>query len=318
EPTMVHETLARQHAPVLATDGNGALLIWYEENATTHAQTLYGAFVDRNSTHVQTPFVIDTAAGDGAPAALVCNGSQYLVAWQSPATRRIRLARWTLEGSRIDPSPIAFVAPNGPGQPASTGDASPALAWNGRDYYLLFAPEHGDVPPLLITPPILTLHELHGVRLSADLFPVGPERLLSLPQTGSGEDATLPVVMADGNGYVAAWVQQSVWFGPSLVVARRIDANDGLSPAHGRAYTGRTAPQLARVGNETRLAFGTTIVNLDASGGFTNERTVEAPVVAMTSDGNRLLLVQSRFVDRTARLFLVPLAAARGRIVRGS
>lgn len=318
EPAAVHESTFPQHNPVLATDGRGAFVAWQEGGGVTYDapdRLLYAAFIAPGSTRAEA-VVIDSIAKDSGPAAVVCNGRQYVLAWQSVTTRQLLMVRWTLDGTRIDSTPIAF----GPARTYSSwgtlGDAAPALAWNGREYYIAFGHEAYEYPPAVFEVPPTIIHELHGARLTEDLIRTGPEQLLSLPEDEGGPDAGRAAVIASGDRFLVAWSQRQNWFDPGLIAARAVLPNGELSPLRGRARTSATPPSLIAFGDGARIAFGNSLHQLDRDAAFVAERIEESPVAAATADGARLLLVESRLVDNVPRLFVVTLPGPRARAVR--
>jgi hypothetical protein len=313
-PSPVRNTFAAQRTPVLASDGHSAFLVWYETTADPFVDTLYGMWIAEGAMTGEAE-VIDTVPANAPPAAVVTSGRQYVVAWQHAPTAQLFLARWSGTGQRIDATPIAYAPPRtaGPAGGMPLGGSYPALAWNGPSYYLVFAHEF-----LVFTSGFdfpFVLRELHGVRLSEALLPVGPERLISNAQS-DGSDARQPDVLAVPNGFLIAWVQQTTLDGPTAIATRRVSAADEVFPAHGRERTADTPPVLVRAGTDLRLAFGTSFSTLDADGAFVAERLLDAPIVAAVADGARVLLIEQRIADDSRRLFGVPLAPPRVRAVR--
>jgi hypothetical protein len=313
-PIAVRNALSFQRSPVIATDGHTAFLVWYEGTSDSFVDVLYGMWIPEGATTGE-PELIGTVPSNAPPAAVVANGRQYVVAWQHAATAQLFLARWSGTGQRIDSTPIAYATPRtaGPAGGLPLGDGNPALAWNGQHYYLVFAHEILTFIPAIDFP--LVLHELHGVRLSESLLPVGPERLISNAQS-DGSDARQPDVLAVPNGFLIAWVQQTSLDGTTAIATRRVSATDEVFPAHGHERSADTPPVLVRAGNDLRLAFGTSLYSLDADGGIIAERVVDAPIVGAVEDGARVLLVEQRIEADSRRLFGVPLAPPRTRAVR--
>jgi hypothetical protein len=313
-PSAARNTLAAQRAPVLATDGHSAFLVWYESTSDPQLEAMYGMWIAEGAATGE-PELIDRVPVGTPTGSIVAGAHHYVVAWQHAPSRQLFFARWNFAGSRLDTTPIGFAPPRtaGPTGGLALGDGYPAMAWNGRDYYLVFAHESIAFTPGIDFPFIA--RELRGVRLSEQLTAIGPERLISNPQTGTS-DAYDPDVIATPNGFLIAWVQQSSNEGPTLIATRRVGANDEVFPAHGRERAATTRPILLRASTGLRLAFGTSFYSLDGDGIITAERVADAPIVGATEDGASVLLIEQRLFEESRRLFGVPLAPPRVRAVR--
>ena len=313
EPAAVEAAAGAQRAPAIATDGAGALLAWYEV-AGPFDETVKVAYVNARSIAVQPAFSLATIrSGERAPA-LACSGRQYVVAWS--AAGEILLARVALDGTLIDRAPITFrpmfADPDGR---QVVRHSTPQLVWTGREFYLVYESWTADAT----VPPFDGLYyywfrELHGVRLSEELVPIGAERLVSAPQRNAA-DAEQAVLAVAGDSVFVAWKQTPALFDPQLLMVRRIAANDDVLPADSRPSPAGPLT-LNGVGNEARLTAGTSVFRIDGEGRIVAERIVDDAIAGATVSGSRLTLIEAKRDDDAVRLFAVPLPPARARAVQ--
>jgi hypothetical protein len=281
-----------QRDPHLASDGASAMMAWTELNPRTtdpeQAELLYAGFLQPGSMQMDVTLV--DGIPYGASSAVNWNGQQYVVAWQSAATRQLMLARWNRAGQRLDGAAITIAAPRTEGLSRKAGDASPALAWNGHEYFLLYGHETIDSSyPIMLPPALEILRDVRGQRLNSSLIPTGASLQLG-PIQASGSDAFQTNVVAAGEGFTAAWLQRGGWDQPLLIV-NRFMLNGALSTLRGKQRSAIAPLVLFRFAGRTLVGYETSLFTIGDDATFAKEEALSRPVAGVIDDPSNLNLI---------------------------
>lgn len=240
-----------QEEPAIACSADHTLVVWRETASVSSVRaSLFGAVVAPDATVRMLFSVADIAVG--SRPAIVWNGSEYLVAWQSADTRQLMLERYRGDGLFIGvPQPLHDARPG-------LGDTNPTLAWNGSEYVLAYQAERLASPSINNDPKIL--HNLEVVRLSRDLNVLSPVNRIGGTADEQGFDSNRPEIAANASGVaVVTWAMRSGFTGPTQQFAARITAQQITTFTLGDAAADY---DVAALGNVFRVVFGKTIATI--------------------------------------------------------
>lgn len=222
-----------QTGSAMATDGERLAVVWTEGPPDLYTrQPVYLAIVSFGGSPAVSVRQLDDNAAPGSDFGITWNGTAYVVSWRRwlpGGAYDLAALRVDRDGNPIDPAPVSLA-------PATWYDVRPRLAWNGRDYLLLWERWYDPftyVEPVTCIPQRPLPNELFAQRFSAALTALGAP--IPLATTTNYNDYLLDVQGDDalfGNGvWMIAWADR--W--SQAVVATRVDA-DGrrLDPLNGR------------------------------------------------------------------------------------
>jgi len=176
-----------QCAPEVASDGDDFLVVWQDWRNSDY--DIYCARVSHSGTLLDTTGIAAcTADGWQATPAVACNGTDYLVLWQSRAT-----GDYDLYGARISPQgvvldPEGFVISAAPGV-----QQQPAVASDGADFLVVWSDARN------------VDCNVYAARVTGAGTVLDTEGLLLSPGAGP---QTAPAVEYDGANFLVVWQDQ--------------------------------------------------------------------------------------------------------------
>ncbi|UCF78802.1 MAG: hypothetical protein JSW03_00540, partial [Candidatus Eiseniibacteriota bacterium] len=174
-----------QRAPAVCFDGARFLVVW-EDYRSGSNWDVYGARVSVSGTVLDTSGIpVSTAGADQRFPAVEFDSTGYLVAWEDArgATWDIYAARVDTSGSVRDPAAV-------PVSTASGGQYAPAVAFDGKNYLVVWDDDRSAV------------FDVYGARVDTSLTVLDPPEI---PVSASAGAQWYPAVEFDGTYFVVVW-----------------------------------------------------------------------------------------------------------------
>jgi hypothetical protein len=189
---LVSAAAGDQSYPAVAWDGANYLVVWEDYRSTTTGPDAYGARV-RGADGVVLDVAgipISTDVGRQTRPAVAWDGTNYLVVWQVLQSG----AYEDIYGVRVSGSDGAVVdAAEIPISTAYRSQLSPAIAWDGTDYLVVWQDRrNGNLND-----------DVYGARVSATDGVVLDTAGLAISTAAGGQ--TYPAVAWDGQAFLVAW-----------------------------------------------------------------------------------------------------------------
>jgi hypothetical protein len=295
----VVESNNHQTHPAVACSSANALVTWTDsdERANTHGFAELFSLSDRS---IQALIPLG-AMPPGQRPAVVWNGNEYLIAWQSFETRQLQLARVTSDGQIRDVIPRVI-----------DGGSSPSLAWNGSQYLLAWLSEFSaTVPETMVSIP---LQRAKALRMTVELNAAGSP--IDLYPTGDGDDARAPIAAASPTGWQITWRQRAKWFSVYSLTTARIDRSGDYLGSH---FVFNLPDNVAFDANAVSIVFARTLVHLDDRGAETLENLItasDAAVAVSHGSDSRIIYTRTSDDESMPRLFIEASPAPRRRALR--
>jgi hypothetical protein len=199
--------------PTLVFGGTNYLVVWEQGAEDPHDTDFRAARVSRAGAVLDPSGIQIARVGiAGGEPAVAFDGTNYLVVWGGFRNLTIDAARLTLDGDVLDPDGFTIWH----GDCCRAASASPALAWDGTNYLVVWAFFGG-------------LHYQPGVyggRVTPGGGVLDPTGIAI--STGTGR--TEPALAFDGTNYVVAWADFRSGAGYDIYGARVSPAGAVLNP----------------------------------------------------------------------------------------
>jgi hypothetical protein len=134
--TLLSEDATYNTAVAVNDEGPNALVVWWEAQGETCARSLHGAIVSPEG-GVLRKFLISNDVLGHQKAAIAWNGSEYAVIWERATSNQLLGATFDASGNLIV-SPVPVTASRERGNYVNAVMISPAIAWNGAHFVLVW------------------------------------------------------------------------------------------------------------------------------------------------------------------------------------
>ena len=201
-----------QTDPVVASDGDGYLVIWSDARKGTASRSIYGTLVSADGEVADSQGVlIGRGSASEEKPALAFNGERYLAVWQAVGGSKasVRARRVSTDLEHLDESPLQVAA-------SADKNGSPAVASDGIDFLVVWSADStGSL-------------DVFGRRIAGTDGMFFEEEPFVV--TNADRDQTLPAVASNGDGYLVVWQDFRIGLD---VFGARVDGDSGqvLDPA---------------------------------------------------------------------------------------
>jgi hypothetical protein len=190
--------------PAVASDGENFLVVW-QDMRSGKRWDIYGARVTSDGQVIDTngfPIAVGKSTSDQVSPDLTFDGGNYLVVWQGKASPKI----WNVYFSVVSISRDGNVTVTGQTavSPVPKNQASPAVAFNGEDYLIVWqdfrSGKFWDIYGAMVAPAV----DAAGYMLDGGVFPINFSRW----------DKWKPAISWDGSLFSVVWTasQNSGWY----------------------------------------------------------------------------------------------------------
>jgi hypothetical protein len=206
-------TAARdQQDPAVVFDGTDYLVAWSDYRSGS-GRDIYGARVSVGGSVLDPGGIaISAAANDQTYPAIAFDGTNCLVVWHDMRSD----TSWDIYGARVSPAG-SVVDPDGIAITNAAGDQSPAVAFDGTNYLVVWEDARGGSD-----------WDIYGARVSPAGSVVDPDGIAICTAVRDQQD---PAVVFDGTDYLVAWSDYRSGSDRDIYGARVDPAGTVLDPA---------------------------------------------------------------------------------------
>jgi hypothetical protein len=199
----------------VGTDGENALIVWYERGATADAVKALLVGNAEAGTAGQTLIALNNVSHVQSSIAVHWNGSEYLVVWSSQEPRALYGMRVAADGTKLDAQPVELAS----GRLAFN---RPAIAWDGTRWVVAYTAAVPRDPDAEYQQFDLYIH---AVQFTRELTGVGAPMRLSIAEPSA------PRIAARNGEVLVVWgttVESYEIYGARIVHGSNLDGPTGF------------------------------------------------------------------------------------------